>query len=87
MRIEIVVTETTFYGKTYELDELLEYLNDGLPPIEQVTFKDLDNSVEALVDAVMSKAHSYDTRSPGFAEDLERHGNIGGQEWVGRIVT
>lgn len=79
--VTITVTETIVYSKTYELAELEEYLGATLdgPDGEENFSGDL---VEFIA-AIQEEAHSYSTEHPGFAEDLERHGDVQGQVWEG----
>jgi hypothetical protein len=77
--IRITVTETIVYSKEYELDELEEYLG--------VTLADEhEGDLQEFIQAVQERAHNYSFSSAGFAEDLERHGDVQGQQWVGEVV-
>lgn len=76
-RVRITATETIEYQGDYDLEELEEYLGRKLSEFEDL---------QAFVEAIQEKAHHYDPRSPGFAEHLERHGDVQGQEWVGEFT-
>jgi hypothetical protein len=77
--IRITAVETINYEKDYELEELEEYLGKTLAG-------DFAGDVDEFVNAIGHKAHEYSVDSPGFAEDLERHGDVQGQTWSGEVV-
>lgn len=78
----IRATETIVYSKNYELDELEEFLDKTLDG-------DFNGDVQAFTQALYEEAHNYSAGGPGawFAEDLERHGDVQGQEWKGEVIT
>lgn len=73
-KIKITATETTVYSKEYTVAELEE--------VAGCLLEDFDGDLDAFIDEVIDNSRDVE----GFQEELERHGEVQGQTWVGEWV-
>jgi hypothetical protein len=73
----VTIVETVNYYRTVSVDDLMKAA--GYTEWDDTTIE--EEGFGQLLDLARDRASSGDTYAMAFAEDLERHGDVQGQEW------